>query len=65
VSGADIAVIAELNVARSAVIIVLESISSRRTKCRNAQAPHANAARAKVDDPDTRGANADALLSVC
>ena len=44
--------------------IVLEPISSRRTKCRNVQASHANAAPAKVDDPDTRVANADVLLQV-
>jgi hypothetical protein len=40
-------------------------INSRRTKCRSVRVPHANAAPAKADDPDTRAANADALLPVC
>jgi hypothetical protein len=42
----------------------LVPISSRRTKSRNVRAHHANAAPAKVDDPDTRVANADVLLQV-
>ena len=45
--------------------IVLEPISTRRTKCRNVRAFHANAAPARVDDPDTRAANADELPLVC
>lgn len=45
--------------------IVLGPISIRRTKCRNVRAFHATAAPAKVDDPDTRAANADALPLVC